>query len=212
MPVFQKKSGEVGEKEWASSSVDIYSSLNQFIQSNYKKKHTHTHTQWRTYQLSWNIKLKSIQITSKKHERRSWLLRPKAQYRHFRWSQNTVLSLWDQALQSGNVSGLLSWKLTRILSLIWCFKKLRSFKMLEIFYQTAEQAGSVIGCSRETVDAVVERRTMNALLSIMDNQDQPLHITLDRQRSVFSKRWRQFQELLPTQSIPPHPLWQKITF
>ena len=50
------------------------------------------------------------------------------------------------------------------------------------------KAGSVIGCKQDTVEAVVERRTLNKLLSIMDNPDHPLHLTLDRQRSSFSNR------------------------
>ncbi len=87
-------------------------------------------------------------------------------------------------------------------------------KMLEIFYQSViastlyssvvcwrssitasdtsrmnkliTKAGSIIGCRQETFEAVVERRTLNKLLSTMDNQDHPLHHILDRQRSVFS--------------------------
>ncbi len=89
-------------------------------------------------------------------------------------------------------------------------------KMLEIFYQSLvastlfssvvcwgssitandtsrlkkliKKAGSVIGCRQEIFEPEVERRTLNKMLSIMDNQDHPLHHTLDRQRSIFSKR------------------------
>ena len=89
-------------------------------------------------------------------------------------------------------------------------------KMLEIFYQSVvasalffavvcwgssirasdtnrlnkliKKAGSVIGVKPDTFEAVVERRTLNKLLSIMDNPDHPLHHTLDRQRSSFSNR------------------------
>ena len=32
-----------------------------------------------------------------------------------------------------------------------------------------EKTGSVIGCTQETLEAVVERRTLKKLLSIMDN-------------------------------------------
>lgn len=55
------------------------------------------------------------------------------------------------------------------------------------------RAGSVIGCKQDTVEAVVERRTLNKLFSIMDNPDQPLHHTLDRQRSSFSNRLLQLR-------------------
>ena len=76
-------------------------------------------------------------------------------------------------------------------------------KMLEIFYQSVvasalffavvcwgnsirasdtnrlnkliKKAGSVIGLKPDTFEAVVERRTLNKLLSIMDNPDHPLH-------------------------------------
>ena len=37
------------------------------------------------------------------------------------------------------------------------------------------KAGSVIGCKQDTFEAVVERRSLNKLLSIMDNPDHPLH-------------------------------------
>ena len=52
-------------------------------------------------------------------------------------------------------------------------------------------AGSVIGCKMDEFEAVVERRTMNKLLSIMDNPDHPLHLTPDRQRSAVSNRLMQ---------------------
>ena len=89
-------------------------------------------------------------------------------------------------------------------------------KMLEIFYQSVvasalffavvcwgssigagdtnrlnkliKKAGSVIGCKPDTVESVVERRTLDKLLSIMDNPEHPLHHLLDRQRSTFSNR------------------------
>ena len=89
-------------------------------------------------------------------------------------------------------------------------------KMLEIFYQSVvasalffavvcwgssigagdtnrlnkliKKAGSVIGCKPDTVESVVERRTLDKLLSIMDNTEHPLHHLLDRQRSTFSNR------------------------
>lgn len=47
----------------------------------------------------------------------------------------------------------------------------------------------VISCSQKILEAVVERRTLNKLLSIKDNQGHPLHHKLDE--SVFSKRLRQ---------------------
>ena len=89
-------------------------------------------------------------------------------------------------------------------------------KMLEIFYQSVvasvlffavvcwgssigasdtnrlkkliRKAGSVIGCKQDTLESVVERRTLKKPLSIMDNPLHPLHHTLVRQRSTFSKR------------------------
>ena len=48
-----------------------------------------------------------------------------------------------------------------------------------------KKAGSVIGCKQDTT--LVERRTLNKLLSIMDNT-LPLDLTLVRQRSTLSKR------------------------
>ncbi|KAL3065695.1 hypothetical protein OYC64_015782 [Pagothenia borchgrevinki] len=89
-------------------------------------------------------------------------------------------------------------------------------KMLEIFYQSVvasalffaavcwggsiragdtsrinkliRKAGSVIGIKLDPFEAVVERRTLNRLLSIMDNPTHPLHLQLDSQRSSFSNR------------------------
>ena len=55
------------------------------------------------------------------------------------------------------------------------------------------KAGSIIGCRQDTFQSVVERRTLNKLLSIMDNPDHPLHHTIDRQRSTFSRRLRQLR-------------------
>lgn len=72
--------------------------------------------------------------------------------------------------------------------------------------QTDQESFSVIVCCQETFEAVVERRMMNKLLSVMDNQDHPVHYTLDRERGVFSRRLTQLrclkelQEILLTQS------------
>ena len=55
------------------------------------------------------------------------------------------------------------------------------------------KAGSVIGCKQDTLEAVMERRTLKKLLSIMDNPLHPLHLTLVRQRSTFSKRLLQLR-------------------
>ena len=49
------------------------------------------------------------------------------------------------------------------------------------------KARSVIGIKLDPL-AVVERRTLNRLLSIMDNPTHPLHLQLDSQRSSFSNR------------------------
>ena len=46
--------------------------------------------------------------------------------------------------------------------------------------------GSVIGCKQDTLEAVMERRTLKKLLLIMDNSLHPLQLTLVRQRSTFS--------------------------
>lgn len=51
-----------------------------------------------------------------------------------------------------------------------------------------KKAGSVIGCKLDSIEAVVERRTLNKLLSIMDNPDHLLHHILVRQWSSFSNR------------------------
>ena len=52
-----------------------------------------------------------------------------------------------------------------------------------------KKAGSVIGCKQDRkLEAVIERRTLKKLLSIMDNSLYPLHFTLVRQQSTFSKR------------------------
>ena len=49
-----------------------------------------------------------------------------------------------------------------------------------------KKAGSVLGLRLESFETVVERRTLNKLLSIMDNNQHPLHHTVVRQRSTFS--------------------------
>ena len=55
-----------------------------------------------------------------------------------------------------------------------------------------KKAGSVTGCRQEGFKAVVERRTLNKLVSIMDNTDRRLHHALDEQQSSFSKWLRYF--------------------
>lgn len=49
-----------------------------------------------------------------------------------------------------------------------------------------KEACSVIGLKQETFEAVVDGRTLNKLLSIIDN---PLHHTVDRQQSSFLSIW-----------------------
>jgi len=89
------------------------------------------------------------------------------------------------------------------------FLRKRSFnvcsKMLEIFYQSvvasaiffaavcwgssiraSEKAGSALGLRLESFDTVVEKRTLNKLLSIMHNNQHPLHHAVVRQWSTFS--------------------------
>ncbi|KAL3063508.1 hypothetical protein OYC64_003138 [Pagothenia borchgrevinki] len=94
-------------------------------------------------------------------------------------------------------------------------------KMLEIFYQSVvasalffaavcwggsirdgdtsrinkliRKAGSVIAIKLDPFEAVLERRTLNRLLSIMDNPTHPLHLQLDSQRSSFSNRLLQLR-------------------
>lgn len=56
-----------------------------------------------------------------------------------------------------------------------------------------EKAGSVIGCKLDTVETVVERRTLTKLLSILDVPDHPLHSLLNRQRSTSSNRFIQLR-------------------
>ena len=53
-----------------------------------------------------------------------------------------------------------------------------------------KKAGSVIGCKQDTLEAVMERRTLKKLLLIMDNSLHPLQLTLFRQRSTFSSPLR----------------------
>ena len=50
------------------------------------------------------------------------------------------------------------------------------------------RAGSVVGTELDSLVTVAERRTLDKLLSILDNTHHPLHNTFTRQRSVFSGR------------------------
>uniref|UniRef100_A0A8C8DHE5 Reverse transcriptase domain-containing protein n=1 Tax=Oryzias sinensis TaxID=183150 RepID=A0A8C8DHE5_9TELE len=109
-------------------------------------------------------------------------------------------------------------------------------KMLEIFYQSVvastlffsvvcwggsipardsnrlnkliRRAGSVIGCKMDTFESVMERITLNKLVSIMDNPEHPLHPVLDGQRSSFSNRLRQLRCHTNRfrRSFIPHPI------
>ena len=51
-----------------------------------------------------------------------------------------------------------------------------------------KKAASVIGAEQDSVVSVAERRTLNKLLSIMDNSSHPLHDLVTGQRSMFSER------------------------
>jgi gmma-aminobutyric acid receptor subunit gamma len=55
------------------------------------------------------------------------------------------------------------------------------------------KAGSVLGLRLESLETVVERRTLKKVLSIMDNKQHPLHHIVDRQRSTFSHRLLQLR-------------------
>lgn len=50
------------------------------------------------------------------------------------------------------------------------------------------KAGSVVGTELESLTSMAEQRTLNRLLSIMDNTDHPLNSTISRQTSSFSDR------------------------
>ena len=54
-----------------------------------------------------------------------------------------------------------------------------------------KRAGSVLGTSLEPLEVVVERRMLEKVLKIMDNETHPLHDLLTGQQSVFSQRLRQ---------------------
>ncbi|KAK0147391.1 hypothetical protein N1851_013140 [Merluccius polli] len=56
-----------------------------------------------------------------------------------------------------------------------------------------KKAGSVLGLRLESFESVVERRTLKKLLSIIDNDQHPLHHTVVRQRSTFSHRLLQLR-------------------
>ncbi|PWA14793.1 hypothetical protein CCH79_00014439 [Gambusia affinis] len=55
------------------------------------------------------------------------------------------------------------------------------------------KAISVLGLRLESLETVVERRTLKKVLSIMDNKQHPLHHIVDRQRSTFSHRLLQLR-------------------
>ncbi|KAM4536419.1 uncharacterized protein PAE49_021037 [Odontesthes bonariensis] len=87
------------------------------------------------------------------------------------------------------------------MSRLYFLRKLRSFnvcsELLEMFIRAGDtsrlnklikKAGSVIGCKLDSFESVVERRTLNKLLSIMDNPTHPLQQLLVGQQSSFSNR------------------------
>ncbi len=50
------------------------------------------------------------------------------------------------------------------------------------------QTGCVVGTELESLTLVAVKRTPNRLLSIMDNDHQPLHSTFSKQKSMFNSR------------------------
>ena len=53
------------------------------------------------------------------------------------------------------------------------------------------RAGSTLGTAIVSLEVVMERRMVQKLLSIMDNNTHPLHNLVSKQKSVFSGRLRQ---------------------
>ncbi len=51
-----------------------------------------------------------------------------------------------------------------------------------------KKSGSVVGVEIDSVTSVAESRTLNNLLSILDNVHHLLHSTISRQKSTFSER------------------------
>ncbi|MPV02341.1 DUF1891 domain-containing protein [Escherichia coli] len=56
-----------------------------------------------------------------------------------------------------------------------------------------KKAGSIIGCKQDSLEKVLEGRSLKKLLSILDNPDHPLHHLLQGQRSTFSNRLLQLR-------------------
>ncbi|TWW80583.1 Rab-like protein 3 [Takifugu flavidus] len=82
-------------------------------------------------------------------------------------------------------------------SRMYFLRRLRSFnicrKLLWMFYQLEKlirRASSVVGMKLEPLATVAERRTIDKLRSIMDNDRHPLHTVLHSQRSLISQRLR----------------------
>ena len=71
-----------------------------------------------------------------------------------------------------------------------------------------KKAGYALGLRLESFETVVERRTLNKLLSITDNKQHPLHHTVARQRSTFSHRLLQLRCRRDRyrKSFPPHAI------
>ncbi|KAI3360241.1 hypothetical protein L3Q82_014556, partial [Scortum barcoo] len=74
------------------------------------------------------------------------------------------------------------------------------------------KAGSV-GTELDSLTSVAERRTLNRLLSIIDNPSHPLHSAISRQRSSFSDRQTVVTVLLHRQTeeiVPPPQLFNTL--
>lgn len=46
----------------------------------------------------------------------------------------------------------------------------------------------MVGTNLDSITSVAERRTLNKLLTIIDNNSHPLHSIVSRQKSLFSGR------------------------
>lgn len=66
------------------------------------------------------------------------------------------------------------------------------------FDKIIKSAGSVIGLRLESFETMVGRRTLNKLLSTMDNDEHPLHLTLVRQhlKDLTLKDWSIYLSIL----------------
>jgi len=120
------------------------------------------------------------------NNRLDWTSNTNAVYKH----EQTVFPAEAQILQCEQILEIVyqSVMASAIYFAVVCWGSSISARDDSRINKLIRKAGTVIGLKMETFESVMNKRSLNKLLSIMDNPSHPLHKILQGQQSSFSNR------------------------